>query len=68
MCKKATCGTCKKTSWWGCGSHIQSVIDNVPEAERCECEPKVDRAAALVLWTRGKKATWSPTGVVEEPL
>ncbi|KAF5266847.1 hypothetical protein FOXYS1_2292 [Fusarium oxysporum] len=42
----ATCGTCKKTSWWGCGSHIQSVIDNVPEAERCECEPKVDVGGA----------------------
>ncbi|KAF5684368.1 pyroglutamyl peptidase type I [Fusarium circinatum] len=34
--------TAEKTSWWGCGSHIQSVIDNVPEAERCECEPKVE--------------------------
>ncbi|KAI1036850.1 hypothetical protein LB503_002905 [Fusarium chuoi] len=36
----------KKTSWWGCGSHIQSVIDNVPEVERCECEPKVDVGGA----------------------
>ncbi|KAM0274123.1 hypothetical protein ACHAPA_001074 [Fusarium lateritium] len=31
-----------KTSWWGCGSHIQSVLDSVPEAERCACEPKVE--------------------------
>ncbi|RSL72691.1 hypothetical protein CEP54_000788 [Fusarium duplospermum] len=42
MCKKATCGTCNKTSWWGCGSHISSVLDTVPAAERCECEPKVE--------------------------
>ncbi|WZH44677.1 hypothetical protein QYS62_005703 [Fusarium acuminatum] len=42
MCKKATCGTCNKTSWWGCGSHIQSVLDSIPEAERCSCEPKVE--------------------------
>ncbi|KAI6772284.1 hypothetical protein HG530_003242 [Fusarium avenaceum] len=31
-----------KTSWWGCGSHIQSVLDSIPEAERCSCEPKVE--------------------------
>lgn len=31
-----------KTSWWGCGSHISSVLDSVPAAERCECEPKVE--------------------------
>ncbi|RSL80539.1 hypothetical protein CEP51_006509 [Fusarium floridanum] len=42
MCKKATCGTCNKTSWWGCGSHISSVLDSVPAAERCECEPKIE--------------------------
>ncbi|KFY16015.1 hypothetical protein V491_05469 [Pseudogymnoascus sp. VKM F-3775] len=29
-------------TWWGCGSHIPSVMDNVPEDDRCTCEPKVD--------------------------
>ncbi|KFY25930.1 hypothetical protein V493_04356 [Pseudogymnoascus sp. VKM F-4281 (FW-2241)] len=29
-------------TWWGCGSHIPSVMDNVPESDRCTCEPKVD--------------------------
>ncbi|KAF1817799.1 uncharacterized protein K489DRAFT_385523 [Dissoconium aciculare CBS 342.82] len=40
MCKKATCSKCDKRSWWGCGQHIATVIDEVPEAERCTCEPK----------------------------
>lgn len=42
MCKKATCGTCSKASWWGCGAHIQTVLDSVPAEDRCVCEPKVD--------------------------
>ncbi|CAO3674312.1 unnamed protein product [Umbelopsis ramanniana] len=41
MCKKATCDTCGKRSWWGCGYHIPSVMDSVPEEERCKCEPAV---------------------------
>jgi len=30
-----------KRSWWGCGYHIPSVMDSVPEEERCKCEPAV---------------------------
>ncbi|PWY86747.1 hypothetical protein BO70DRAFT_333163 [Aspergillus heteromorphus CBS 117.55] len=43
MCMKAICSTCKKTSWYGCGLHIPSVMDRIPDAERCTCEPKVER-------------------------
>ncbi|KAJ5604902.1 hypothetical protein N7510_010056 [Penicillium lagena] len=32
-----------KVTWWGCGSHIPSVMDSVPESERCACEPKVEK-------------------------
>jgi len=28
-----------KTSWWGCGSHIPSVMDSIPETDRCTCTP-----------------------------
>ncbi|KAK8152191.1 hypothetical protein BKA80DRAFT_211634 [Phyllosticta citrichinensis] len=42
MCKKATCDTCHKTTWWGCGNHIPSVMTNVPEDEWCGCDPKVE--------------------------
>ncbi|KAI6375754.1 hypothetical protein MCOR25_002914 [Pyricularia grisea] len=42
MCMGATCGTCSKKSWRGCGSHISSAMAGVPESEWCTCEPKVE--------------------------
>ncbi|KAK0623324.1 hypothetical protein B0T14DRAFT_564699 [Immersiella caudata] len=42
MCMSATCPTCSKQSWRGCGSHVQSVFSGVPEDKWCTCEPKVD--------------------------
>ncbi|EQL00935.1 hypothetical protein OCS_03361 [Ophiocordyceps sinensis CO18] len=42
MCRKVTCATCEKTSWFGCGSHIAAVMDAVPAADRCTCEPAVE--------------------------
>ncbi|KAK8205930.1 hypothetical protein IWZ01DRAFT_510926 [Phyllosticta capitalensis] len=42
MCKKATCDTCQKTTWWGCGNHIPTVMADVPADEWCGCDPKVE--------------------------
>ncbi|KAI1776498.1 hypothetical protein F4818DRAFT_351168 [Hypoxylon cercidicola] len=42
MCMKATCKTCGKTTWFGCGSHIPSVLDQVSADDWCTCEPKVE--------------------------
>ncbi|KAF2495268.1 hypothetical protein BU16DRAFT_434206, partial [Lophium mytilinum] len=43
MCKKATCSICQKSTWWGCGNHVPSVMDSVADSERCTCEPKVTK-------------------------
>ncbi|WPH00532.1 Hypothetical protein R9X50_00336100 [Acrodontium crateriforme] len=43
MCRKATCGTCQKATWFGCGLHLPTVFSQIPEAERCTCEPKVEK-------------------------
>ena len=32
-----------KVTWWGCGSHIPSVMDSVPESDWCACEPQVEK-------------------------
>ena len=32
-----------KVTWWGCGNHIPSVMDSIPESERCACTPQVER-------------------------
>jgi hypothetical protein len=42
MCRKAPCDTCKKSTWFGCGAHVAMVMDNIPEDQRCACEPKVE--------------------------
>ncbi|KOS19488.1 hypothetical protein ESCO_000839 [Escovopsis weberi] len=44
MCKKDTCNNCQKSTWFGCGAHVEYVMDNIPEVERCICEPKIWRA------------------------
>jgi len=31
-----------KKSWWGCGKHIPTIMDVIPEQDRCTCEPKVE--------------------------
>ncbi|KAK4140044.1 uncharacterized protein C8A04DRAFT_15301 [Dichotomopilus funicola] len=44
MCHKTTCNTCQKTTWFGCGFHVPSVMDSVPKDEWCTCEPKVEKS------------------------
>ncbi|KAH7041029.1 uncharacterized protein B0I36DRAFT_358240 [Microdochium trichocladiopsis] len=41
MCYGATCPTCSKKSWRGCGSHIPSALSGIPESKWCDCEPRV---------------------------
>ena len=37
MCRRVTCPKCKKPSWAGCGAHVESVLGDVPKADRCRC-------------------------------
>lgn len=36
MCRAVTCRTCGKTTWAGCGQHVDSVLRGVPRSRRCE--------------------------------
>jgi hypothetical protein len=40
MCRAVTCRTCGKTTWAGCGKHVDQVMANVPLPERCPGHPK----------------------------
>lgn len=43
MCRQVSCKTCGKTTWAGCGQHVDSVMRGVPVRDRCqghEAEPK----------------------------
>jgi hypothetical protein len=35
MCRPVTCTTCGKTTWAGCGQHVDQVLATVPRADRC---------------------------------
>ncbi|HET6668409.1 MAG TPA: hypothetical protein VFG98_14120 [Intrasporangium sp.] len=45
MCRPATCRTCGKATWAGCGQHVAQVMRNVPQAQRCPGHTK-DAAAS----------------------
>lgn len=35
MCRAVTCRKCGKTTWAGCGQHVNEVMQGVPNARRC---------------------------------
>lgn len=35
MCHAVRCRICGKTTWAGCGQHVQQVMRAVPEPARC---------------------------------
>ena len=39
MCRRKTCSSCGKPTWAGCGAHIEQVLGDVPQADRCACPP-----------------------------
>ncbi|CAK7235784.1 hypothetical protein SCUCBS95973_009385 [Sporothrix curviconia] len=42
MCMPATCPTCSKQSWRGCGNHIPQALSQYKEEEWCTCTPRVE--------------------------
>jgi len=42
MCQAVTCRTCGKTTWAGCGQHVDSVMRGVPASQRCPGHPKAE--------------------------
>lgn len=35
MCRAVACKTCGKTTWAGCGQHVDQVMRDVPASNRC---------------------------------
>jgi hypothetical protein len=36
MCRATTCRTCGKTTWAGCGQHVDQVRRGVPAGQWCD--------------------------------
>lgn len=45
MCRPVSCATCGKTTWAGCGQHVDSVKAGVPAAQWCRCPRDTQPAA-----------------------
>ncbi|MBD7956410.1 hypothetical protein H9651_02025 [Microbacterium sp. Sa4CUA7] len=46
MCRAVTCRVCGKTTWTGCGQHVQSVKNTVPVSDWCNGKHSPDQIAA----------------------
>lgn len=40
MCHAVRCRKCDKTTWAGCGAHVNQVLAGVPQSQRCEGHPR----------------------------
>lgn len=43
MCRAVTCRKCGRTTWAGCGQHVDEVLRQVPPADRCPGHPRERR-------------------------
>ena len=47
MCRAVTCKQCGKTTWAGCGQHVDQVMRGVPAGNRCPGHPRPERGGWL---------------------
>jgi hypothetical protein len=40
VCSRARCSNCGKTTWRGCGQHVDAVMAGVAAEQRCHCAPQ----------------------------
>lgn len=40
MCRAVSCKKCGKTTWAGCGQHVDQVLARVPRVDRCAGHPR----------------------------
>ncbi|MBP3977221.1 hypothetical protein [Microbacterium sp. BLY] len=48
MCRAARCRTCGKTTWAGCGQHVDAVRRTVPASDWCAGHPKGETTGGLL--------------------
>ncbi len=46
MCSPAPCSRCGKTTWRGCGQHVEQALAGVPTEQRCACATDTPPASA----------------------
>lgn len=46
MCRSVNCKVCGRTTWAGCGQHVDQVMAGVPRADRCPGHSEAEQQAA----------------------
>jgi hypothetical protein len=52
MCRPATCRTCGKATYAGCGQHVEQVLHGVPKQQRCSCAPAARAEAGRGMFAK----------------
>jgi len=52
MCSPARCARCGKTTWTGCGNHVDTVMASVHPTQRCACDRTPEQPAWRFPWPR----------------
>ncbi|MCU0311122.1 MAG: hypothetical protein MUE36_09270 [Acidimicrobiales bacterium] len=56
MCRRATCPSCDRPTFKGCGAHVEQVLADVAPADRCRCADLPRAPRAKRSWFRSKAA------------
>ncbi|MDR3660618.1 MAG: hypothetical protein P4L86_09510 [Mycobacterium sp.] len=56
MCRAVKCRVCGKTTWAGCGMHVDAVRRGVPAAQWCPGHPNDATASTRAGWFGRRKA------------
>jgi hypothetical protein len=54
VCYPATCKTCGKTTWAGCGQHVADVKRSVPAAQWCPGHPDAPKSGGFLAKLFGR--------------
>ncbi|ASR55752.1 hypothetical protein ACT17Q_01485 [Cellulomonas sp. CW35] len=54
MCYPATCKTCGKTTWKGCGQHVADVKRSVPASQWCPGHPDAPSSGGFLARLFGR--------------
>jgi hypothetical protein len=55
MCRAVTCRKCGKTTWAGCGQHVDQVMRRVPAADRCPGHERQSDEGTLLSRLLGRR-------------
>ena len=56
MCRAISCRVCGKTTWAGCGMHVNQVMAHVPKADRCPGHADEPKGPGLISrWLSGRR-------------